>query len=245
MTPTSARPADDLSSALIEAVVRAGDPVEAVLKARFFGAVKDGYGAGDEFLGVRVPVLRRLARAARSRADLSDVETLLDSRWHEVRLLGGILLVELYRAGPPDRPAAVDLLLKKSLRLNNWDLVDTVAPHTLGPWLLAHPEQRDVLDELIASDSVWERRLALVATFALIRVGEYPDLLRLAEIVVHDRHDLIHKAAGWMLREVGARDRSVLDAFLDTHAHEMPRTMLRYALEKHSPPRRAAYLARK
>lgn len=231
---------------MVAAVVAAGVEKDARAKARFFGAVEGGYAAGDQFVGVRVPVLRRLAREARRQVSLADVEQALGDARHEVRLLGAILLVEFYKLDDDEarHAAAVRVLLEHADRFNNWDLVDTVAPYTLGPWLLTRPQERIVLDRLIVSPLVWERRMALVATFALIRAGAYDDLLRLAGTVLADPHDLIHKAAGWMLREVGARDKAVLDGFRQEHAAQMPRVMLRYALEKHSAPERKAFLAR-
>ncbi len=233
----------ELSVELVADVEAAGDPQDAAGKAVFFKTGPGEYGEGDEFVGVRVPDLRRMARQAWRSADLADVEALLAHRWNEVRLLGGFILVELYRRG--DQEAAVRTQLAHLDRLNNWNLVDSVAPYVLGPWLLENPDQRTLLDELLESESVWERRTAVVATFALIRAGEFDDVLRLAEKSLGDRHDLMHKAVGWMLREVGQRDRAVLNAFLDQHAHQMPRTMLRYALEKHPQPERQAYLAKK
>lgn len=229
-----------LGAELVAAVEVAGSPEDAAGKAAFFRTGPGGYGEGDEFVGVRVPELRRMARAVRKQVQAGDAEELLAHRYNEVRLLGGLLLVELYRRG--DQAIAVETMLKNVDRLNNWNLVDAVAPYVLGPWLLEHPEQRPLLDELVVSESVWCRRTAIVATFALIRAGEFEDVVRLAGKTLGDRHDLIHKATGWMLREVGRRDRAVLNAFLDAHAGEMPRTELRYALEKHSPDERRAYL---
>ena len=228
---------------MVEAVVRAGVPQDAVAKARFFGAVPGGYAEGDVVLGVRVPVLRALARDRRRQVGLVEVEELLEDDVHEVRLLGAILLVELYKLGDDTRRAeVVDVVLRRAERLDNWDLVDTVAPFTLGPFLRDRPRERSVLDRLAASESLWRRRLAIVGTFGLIRAGEFDDTLRLAAKLLDDPHHLIHKATGWMLREVGARDRPALDGFLDRHAAEMPLVMLRYALEKHTPDERRNYL---
>nr|WP_269810352.1 DNA alkylation repair protein [Kineosporia rhizophila] len=229
---------------MVAEVEALGDADDAVGKAVFFKTGPGEYGEGDEFVGVRVPELRRMARGAGKSATLADVEALLAHRWNEVRLLGGLILVELYRRAkePTQQEAAVQTMLDNLDRLSNWNLVDSVAPYVLGPWLLRNPERRPLLDELLTSPSVWWRRTAVVATFALIRAGEFDDLLRLAGRAIGDEHDLMHKATGWMLREVGQRDRAVLNRFLDAHAHEMPRTMLRYALEKHPQPERQAYL---
>lgn len=229
-----------LSAALVAAVEAAGIPEDAAAKAGFFKTGPGGYGEGDEFVGVRVPQLRQMARQVRKTAEIEDVGALFAHRWNEVRLLGGLLLVEIYRRGRQDE--AVEAMLANLDRLNNWNLVDSVAPYVLGPWLLTHPERRPLLDELVQSPTLWDRRTAVVATFALIRAGEFEDILRLAAVTITDPEDLMHKATGWMLREVGQRDRAALDGFLDLHAREMPRTMLRYALEKHSPEERRSYM---
>ncbi len=233
----------ELSVELVAEVEALGDADDAVGKAVFFKTGPGEYGEGDEFVGVRVPELRRMARGAGKSATLADVEALLAHRWNEVRLLGGLILVELYRRAkePTQQEAAVQTMLDNLDRLSNWNLVDSVAPTSSG-LAPTKPRTAALLDELLTSPSVWWRRTAVVATFALIRAGEFDDLLRLAGRAIGDEHDLMHKATGWMLREVGQRDRAVLNRFLDAHAHEMPRTMLRYALEKHPQPERQAYL---
>jgi 3-methyladenine DNA glycosylase AlkD len=238
-------PDGGVAAALRAAVVKRADPDEAQGRAALFGAGPGGYAEGDRFLGVRVPELRRVVRRWRTGASLADVRSLLADPWHEIRLLGGLLLVQLYEGGDADlRSDAVALLLHSTDRLDNWDLVDSTAPYVLGRWLVDRPDQRHLLDELAASELLWDRRMAMVATFALIRNGEFDDTIRLAESLVDDPHHLVHKATGWMLREVGARDRARLDAFLDAHGPRLPRTMLRYALEKHSPEERRVRMAR-
>ena len=232
-----------LSEELAAQVMALATPEVASAKARFFRAGPGGYAEGDQFLGVSVPAVRSIARPHRRTVALDVVRDLLDSPWHEVRLLAAVLLAEgCPRRDAAFRDGAAALVLERTDRLGNWDLIDTVAPHVTGPWLVDHPDRRAVLDGLIASPSQWRRRLALVSMLALIRAGEYDETLRLVERVLTDREDLIHKAAGWMLRELGLRDRAALDGFLDAHAAVMPRTMLRYAIEKHEPGRRAHYL---
>ncbi|WP_307250987.1 DNA alkylation repair protein [Kineosporia succinea] len=227
---------------MVAAVEAAGSPEDASVKARYFQAFPGGYGEGDEFAGVSVPAIRALVRRFRSAATVSDAVELLQHRYNEVRLLGGLLLVELYRTEPE---AAMRATLDNRHRLNNWNLVDAVVRDTIGAWLLAHPSRRTVLDELVVSENLWDRRIALISTFALLRAGEHDDTLRLCAAVLDDRHDLIHKAAGWMLREVGQRDRAVLDGFLERYAARMPRTMLSYAIEKHTPAERTRLRAKR
>lgn len=226
-----------------------GDPdgERALGLARFLQVTPGGYGEGDHVLGVPVPEIRRVVRGHRREAGVDDVVHLWRSSWHEVRMAGCVLATELARrADDATRCALAQALLANTDRIDNWDLVDTVAPRVLGEWLLTRPgpERVQRLDALAASTSVWERRLAMVATLGLIRAGEYTDALSLAQSLLDDPHHLIHKGAGWMLREVGLRDRAALDAFLDAHHAVMPRTMLRYALEKHSAAERDHYLGR-
>jgi 3-methyladenine DNA glycosylase AlkD len=231
---------DALRAALREAV----EPGRAVVMAPYLGAVPGGYGDGDVLLGVRVPETRRIARLAlRAKLPLDGALELLRSEVHEERLLALVVMVERHKRGEEsERRAIHDAYLAHTAHVNNWDLVDVSAPEIVGGELLDAP--RDVLDRLAASPSLWERRIALLATFRFIRAGELDDTYRLAERLLDDRHDLIHKAAGWMLREAGARDEPRLIAFLDRHVAAMPRTMLRYALEKVEPEERARLMKR-
>jgi 3-methyladenine DNA glycosylase AlkD len=151
-----------------------------------------------------------------------------------------VLVVRFPRASPADKEAIVELYLRQTERINNWDLVDVSAGHILGAWLWER--ERDLLDRLAASELLWERRMAIIATGWFIRQGEFQDTLRLAEVLIADEEPLLHKATGWMLREVGKRDLTALTGFLDKHAQAMPRTMLRYAIERLPEPRREAYL---
>ena len=219
-----------------------GDPDDAVFLQRFFKTAPGQYGAGDHFLGIRVPATRRLSREF---ADLSigDLETLLHDKWHEARLLALVILVNQYERGDSaERTRIYRTYLANTDRINNWDLVDLSAPNIVG----AHLETRSraVLDKLAKSKSLWERRIAIVSTYWFIRRRDFDDTLRISAALLGDSHDLIHKAVGWMLREVGKRDESVLDAFLDKHARSMPRTALRYSIERMSPAKRKRYMAR-
>jgi 3-methyladenine DNA glycosylase AlkD len=207
----------------------------------FFKTGPGEYGHGDRFLGIRVPSLRKLARELRA-APMAVALALLRSPLHEERLLALLMLVGRYARGTPaERQRIYGQYLKHVPKhVNNWDLVDSSAPYIVG----AHLERRDraVLRRLARSANLWERRVAIIATLWLIRRGSFDDTLAIAEQLLDDREDLIHKACGWMLREVGNRNRAVAERFLRRHRHRMPRTMLRYAIEKLPLRTRRAYL---
>jgi 3-methyladenine DNA glycosylase AlkD len=210
--------------------------------ARFFKTAQGEYAEGDVFIGVSVPEQRRVARSFDELAQ-PEVEELLSSAVHEHRLTALLILVRQFeRARKPEVRLRLYELYLASLRyVNNWDLVDSSAQAIVGGHLQGR--DRTVLDVLASSSSVWERRVSIVATQTFIRKGEFADTLRLAERLVGDPHDLIHKATGWMLREVGQKDPAVLRGFLDKHAAVMPRTMLRYAIEHCSEAERATYMS--
>lgn len=217
-----------------------GSPSDAKFLQRFFKTAPGEYGAGDQFIGIRVPVLRSLAKDFRS-LPLADVTALLHSPIHEERLLALLILVDAYqRADETGRAAIYKLYLKNLAGVNNWDLVDTSAPHIVGRHLAQR--SRTVLFRLARSKNLWHRRIAMLATFHFIRQDDFADALQLAEVLCDDKHDLMHKAVGWMLREIGKRDVAVLKKFLDQHAALMPRTMLRYAIEKLPERERQRYL---
>jgi len=208
-----------------------GSPEDAAFVARYFKTGPGEYGEGDRFHGVRVGPVRQLAREFRD-IDLRDLERLLDSPWHEERLVALVIM-----SARADDPAIVALYLRKTDRINNWDLVDCSASAVIGPHC-----NRALLTKLAKSTLLWERRIAIIATAHFIRRGEFGETLRIAKLLLGDAHDLIHKAAGWMLREVGKADRAVLQRFLDENVARMPRTMLRYAIERFPDPLRKRYL---
>ena len=220
------------------------DPVKAQLAQRFFKTGPGQYGEGDQFLGIRVPETRSFLQ----RTDLlseAEVLSLLQSPWHEERLLALLALVRRFsRAKRYEEAQAriVALYLSHTAFINNWDLVDSTAPHILGAWLLNR--DRAVLNHLATSSDLWEQRISIVATQALIRAKDFSETLKLCEKFLSHTHDLINKACGWMLREVGKKDRPTLLSFLDTHAEAMPRTMLRYAIEHLPEAQRDHYLGR-
>ena len=229
-----------LSDAQTE-LAQLAEPADAKNLARFFKTGPGDYGEGDQFRGIRVPVVRKLVRRYRD-LPLADVTALLASPWHEDRLLALLILIEQYRRGDAAaRQTIFDLYLAHTDRINNWDLVDLSAEHIVGAHLFGGDPS--LLTRLARSASLWERRIAMLATFHFIRQGSFDEPLRLADLLLHDTHDLIHKAVGWMLREVGNRDMAAEEAFLRSRYRTMPRTMLRYAIEKFPPARRQAYLA--
>ncbi len=212
----------------------------------YFGVSRGGYGEGDVFLGLGVPAVRRLAATYREAPPWVRLE-LLASPVHEERLLALLLMMRAYRDGDHDQRTVVFReLLANRRRVNNWDLVDTAAPPIVGAYLLEEGGLRArprLLETLSSSRTLWDRRIALLSTLPMIRAGWFDWTLRLAERLLEDREELIHKAAGWMLREVGKRDREAMEGFLRDHCHTMPRTMLRYAVERLPPARRAAFMA--
>ncbi len=219
-----------------------GSPEAAAFAQRFFKTGPGQYGEGDVFLGVRVPAVRRLSRSYRAMS-LEQLRQLLRSPFHEARLLALILLVYHFERGDASRRRRIfDLYLACTRWINNWDLVDVSAPNIVGAHLL-ETGRFEVLHRLAASNSLWERRISMLATLAFIRRDRFGEALGIAARLLHDPHDLIHKAVGWMLREIGQRDPQLEERFLDVYYREMPRTMLRYAIEKLPPERRRAYLA--
>lgn len=216
------------------------DPVVAEHSQRFFKTGPGQYGEGDIFLGIRVPVLRRAAREYRN-LGLEQIEALLQSDIHEHRQIALFILVEQFRRGDRSLCRKIyTLYLRNSRRVNNWDLVDASAEHIVGAWL--NDRSRAPLDRLARAQSLWQRRIAIMATFHYIKQGRFSDTLRIAQMLLTDHEDLIHKATGWMLREVAKRDRATAEVFLGAHYRAMPRTMLRYAIEKFPEDKRRAYL---
>lgn len=239
---TSPSPKPQIEAAAVRARLRAlANPRIAGPSQQFFKTGPGDYGHGDRFLGIRVPAQRAVAREFRA-APISTSLALLRSPWHEERLVALFMLVDRFARGTPaDRQRIYSQYLKHVPRyVNNWDLVDSSAHLIVG----AHLEDRDrgVLYELARSPHLWSRRVAIIATFWFIKRGSFADTLRIAELLLDDDEDLIHKAAGWMLREVGNRDGAAAERFLRRHYARMPRTMLRYAIEKLPEAKRRAYL---
>lgn len=227
---------------LQERLAALGDARVAAASQRFFKTGPGEYGEGDRFRGIRVPALRALAKEYQS-TSLPEVERLLGSAFHEDRLLALLILVRLYSRGDETaREEIYRLYLKCTRFINNWDLVDSSAEHVVGAHL--RDKSRAPLGRLAKSADLWERRIAVLATFHFIKRGEFQETLDLARTLLSDREDLMHKAVGWMLREVGKRDPEALERFLQENRQRMPRTMLRYAIEKFSEEKRREYLSR-
>lgn len=217
-------------------------PADIPVLQRFFKTGPGEYAEGDKFMGVRMPATRRVARDFED-LPMAAVLDLLKSPVHEERLLALIILVNRYRkAAPVEQAGIYRNYLSHTGYINNWDLVDTSAEHIVGAYLLSR--SRKPLYRLARSSSVWERRIAMISTFHFIKQGDFGETLNIATMLLGDTHDLIHKATGWMLREVGKRDLSCEESFLNQHGRNMPRTMLRYAIEKFPPQKRCSFMAR-
>jgi 3-methyladenine DNA glycosylase AlkD len=217
-----------------------GSQSRAEVSQRFFKTGPGEYGEGDRFLGLSVPQVGSLEREHKH-LSLAEIQKLLRSPWHEERLLALVVLVRQYERGDDElRDAIYRLYLRNTSRINSWDLVDCSAPHIVGAHI-PHGTPATLV-KLARSKLVWERRIAILATFHYIRQGEMRPTLRIAEILLGDSHDLIHKAVGWMLREVGKRDQAAEENFLRNHAPTMPRTMLRYAIERFPDKLRRKYM---
>lgn len=225
---------------VVNALKQYADPARAMVSTRFFKTQKGEYGFGDIFIGVTMPQIRVTAKKYVA-LPLSDIRQLLQDPIHEIRMLGFIILTYQYaQAEEKGRQQIVDFYLRNIHRANNWDLVDASCYQILGAHLLYRA--RDLLFTLAASNNLWEQRVSIVSTFAFIRQGDVTTTMQLAKVHLYHPHDLMQKAVGWMLREVGKKDAQDLRAFLDQHASTMPRTMLRYAIEKFDNKTRQMYL---
>jgi len=211
---------------------------------RFFKTGKGEYGENDIFIGVNLPSQRVVARKYFDKLTLSEIKKLLSSPVHEHRLTALIMLNRKYkRSNDADKKNIFDFYLKHRKFINNWDLVDSSAPYILGRYL--HDKPRGILTKLVRSKNLWDKRIAIVTTWAFIREKQYADALRLSKMLLKDKHDLIHKASGWMLKEISKRDSKPVEKFLDKYASVMPRTMLRYSIEKLPSDKRSYYLRKK
>lgn len=210
---------------------------------KFFNAVPGGYGEGDKFIGVTVPNQRKVAKKYYKSASLEEVKFLLKEEIHEYRLTGLFILVYKFEKSKieEERKSIVDIYLSNLSSVNNWDLVDSSAPNILGAYLF-NKENRDILYEFARSNELWKQRIAILSTFYFIKQNQFEDTFKIAEILLHNKHDLIHKAVGWMLREIGNRNIDKEIEFLIKYYKDMPRTMLRYAIEKFEEELRIKFL---
>ena len=225
---------------LISDLKELGNPHKAEALKRFFKTGKGQYAEGDIFWGISVPLIRTVARKYEY-LNTDQLEQLIEHEIHEIRLCALLIMVIKSKTIPDQM---YNLYLKKTHFINNWDLVDLSAPKIMGNYLINNDVS--ILCTFAQSQSLWERRISIVATFAFIKQGQHEQTLKLAKILLHDKHDLMHKAVGWMLREVGKRcSVNILEIFLEKHATTMPRTMLRYAIERMSPEKKKYFMAQK
>lgn len=219
-------------------------PEKAAFFPRFFKSGPGEYGEGDQFLGITVPSVREVAKKYSKIIDKSTLDNLFESHWHEERLLAVLILVHLFSTAkdPNQQEEWVDYYLTQvsNNRVNNWDLVDQSAHKILGKFLLN--KERSILYKLYSTNHLWSQRVAIMSTYTFIKKDDFKDIYELAELALPHQHDLIHKVSGWMLREMGNRNQDALTEFLDVHMKNMPRTMLRYAIEKLDEPLRKYYL---
>jgi 3-methyladenine DNA glycosylase AlkD len=226
---------------IIQELLSVANPEKAQFLSRFFKTGKGQYAEGDVMLGIIVPLTRDIVKKS-PKLPLSEIQILLDSEYHEARLAGLLLLVKQFsKANADEQTVLFDFYLQNARKANNWDLVDVTCRGVIGDYLL-DKEDRSVLYRLAESENLWEQRIAIVSTWTFIKHRQFDDTLALAEKLLSHKHDLMHKAVGWMLREVGKKDRAVLVEFLEKHHKTMPRTALRYAIEHFSPEKRAYFM---
>ena len=236
---------------LLSAMSAHADPSQVAGLSRFFKTGPGQYGEGDKFLGIKVPVTREVVKLCWRELDMADLEECISSEYHEVRLSALLALVQIFSHAKQSRQACIDFYLSHTAYINNWDLVDLSCYPLLGEWLL--DKDRSLLYALARNGkTIWEQRIGIVSTMTFIRHGQLDDTFAIADILLHHSHDLIHKAVGWLLREAGKRDKAALEAFLQEPSGQgpaalprfctMPRTMLRYAIEKFPEAERQQYL---
>jgi 3-methyladenine DNA glycosylase AlkD len=223
-----------------KAISKQKNSAQAIILQRFFKTGKGEYGEGDIFYGIKVPEQRTIAKQFRDLA-FDALKTLILSKVHEERLIAAFILVDQFKSGDEKKKKTIfDFYLKNRKGINNWDLVDLSAPKIVGAYLI--DKEKDLLYKFAHSKDLWKKRISIISTQTFIREHLFEDTLKISEILLHDKHDLIHKAVGWMLREVGNRDLETEEEFLRKHYKTMPRTMLRYAIEKFPEQKRIAYL---
>jgi 3-methyladenine DNA glycosylase AlkD len=229
---------------ILQELLTVADPEKAKFLQGFFKTGKGQYAEGDVMLGIVVPLTRDIVKRSPA-LPFGEIQVLLDSEYHEARLAGFLFLMKQFKkAKEAERKAIFDFYLKNARKANNWDLVDVTCRDVIGLYLSDRTD-RSILYRLAGSDNLWEQRIAIVSTWTFIKNRQFDDTLAIAEKLLAHRHDLIHKAVGWMLREVGKKDRQTLVDFLEVHHKNMPRTALRYAVEHFSPEERRAYFMKK
>jgi 3-methyladenine DNA glycosylase AlkD len=228
---------------ILQELLSVANPEKAQFLSRFFKTGKGQYAEGDVMLGIIVPLTRDIVKRC-PKLPFSEIQILLDSEYHEAKLAGLLLLMKQYKKAKEEteRKDIFDFYLKNAHKANNWDLVDVTCRDVIGAYLLDHLDDREILYRLAESDNLWEQRISIVATWTFIKHRQFDDTFALAEKLLTHPHDLMHKAVGWMLREVGKKDRDALVEFLEKHHKKMPRTALRYSIEHFSPEERAEFM---
>ncbi len=232
------------AAAAQKALKAKGSAAKAKSSSWFFKTGPGQYGEGDIFWGVTVPEQRAIAKQF-MQLPLEQLQILLNNKIHEQRLTALLILTyQFAKANETEQKKIYAFYLKNTKRINNWDLVDASARDIVGKYLIAHKSERKILYQLVKSRNLWERRISIISTFAFIQQKDFADTIKISELLLNDKEDLMHKAVGWMLREMGKRDRTVLVKFLQTHKNKLPRTALRYAIEHFPPEIRKSYLAK-
>ena len=230
----------NMLQALIQELQKEKNSKQAEILQRFFKTGKGQYGEGDIFLGIKVPKQREIAKRYLN-LPLPKIQELLNSKIHEYRLVGLLILINKFKKSDEIQKGNIfNFYLKNTKNINNWDLVDLSAPNIIGNFLF--DKKKETLYKLVESKNLWEKRIAIISTFEFIKNGEFNDALRISEILLNDKHDLIHKAVGWMLREIGKKNEKILEDFLKEHYKKMPRTTLRYAIERLDENKRKGFL---
>ncbi len=217
---------------------------KAKLYQRFFKTGPGQYGEGDVFMGLTMPETRAIS-SKYTEMPIEEVQELLNSEIHEHRMSALLIVIQKYRkANKEEKRKLYEFYLKNMSRINNWDLIDVTASHVVGDFLFNNKEEKEMLYKLAKSNDLWEKRISVISTFRFIKENEFEDSINISEILLNDKHDLIHKAVGWMLREIGKKDQEIEEEFLRKYHKTMPRTMLRYSLEKFTKDKKDFYMGR-
>jgi 3-methyladenine DNA glycosylase AlkD len=228
---------------ILQELLSIANPEKAKFLQGFFKTGKGQYAEGDVMLGIVVPLTRDIVKRS-PELPFDEIQILIDSKFHEARLAGFLFLVKQFKKAKEEteKKEIFDFYLKNARKANNWDLVDVTCRDVIGLYLMDKEEGRAVLHQLADSENLWEQRIAIVSTWTFIKYKQFDDTLAIAEKLLHHKHDLMHKAVGWMLREVGKKDKAVLVDFLEKYHKKMPRTALRYAIEHFTPEERAYFM---
>lgn len=226
---------------LLDEIISMKNDESIAILQRFFKTGKGQYGEGDLFLGIRVPELRKISKKYFDKINIDECEKLLKNKYHEIRLLSLFIFILKYEK-ENNKKIIFDIYLSNTRYINNWDLVDLSSPNIVGSYIYNNNLDKRILYDMIKTHDLWNTRIAILATFYFIKNKDYKDIIKMSEILIDDKRDLIHKALGWMLREVGKRDKTTLVKFLEKYSKKMPRTMLRYSIEKLSDEQKTIFM---